>query len=112
MPLEFWTTTGWLVILGTFAMAFINIFKRGIVKDAPISTLQYLISWYGMTTFCFGAIYATVWGFTVPELLPGFWRTVFFGALINVGIQYCNARAASMDGVQEKLAARIEWLGL
>jgi len=105
---DFWISFGWLIILGTVSMAFIGIFKRAIMKSNTLSVLQYLILWYAMTTALFGAVYIALWGFTLPQLLPGFFRTVLAGAFVNVGIQFANAKAASLDAGEVSLTAPLQ----
>ena len=105
---EFWLTAGWLILLGTVSMAFINIFKRAIMNSKSLSTLQYLTLWYTATTIFFGSIYVTLWGFTIPELLPGFFRAACLGALLNIGIQFCNAKAASLNAGEVSLTAPLQ----
>ena len=89
------------LLVGTFAVALIAVVKRKIMMtpigadSAPVSTLQFLIVSYWGVAIAFGLGYLSVWGASTPETLPGFYRAIFFGAEVNVLIQWLNAKAAS-----------------
>ncbi|MBI2670116.1 MAG: hypothetical protein HYX20_03160 [Candidatus Yanofskybacteria bacterium] len=102
---RFWSSVGWLIVLGTVAIAFINIINRAIMKKKCASPLQFLVLWYATTTVLFGTIYILFWGLNAPDLLPGFWIALGAGVLVGLGIHFCEARAATIDAGETSLTA-------
>ncbi len=96
------------VILGTIAIALINIVKRLVMKDGTISPLQCLILYYAAVMGVFGAVYVSFWGFTIPTVLPGMWTAVACGGAANTLIQFFNVKAASIDKGEVSLTAPLQ----
>lgn len=96
------------VVLGTVAMAMNNVVKRKVMKDGAISPLQCLILYYAAAMSVFGTVYVFLWGFTLPEMLPGVWTAVACGAAANTLIQFFNVKAASIDKGEVSLTAPLQ----
>lgn len=90
-----------MVFMGAVVMALQASARRKALKEQTISPLQFSITAFGGATILFSIIYVGMYGWKIPEVLDGFWRVVVAGSLVNVAIQYLNARAASYkDGEQ------------
>lgn len=96
------------VVLGTICMGFMGIMKRLIMKPKLVSPLQCLILFFFGATVLFGFVYVVLWGFTLPEVLPGFWTAVAIGSAANVLIQFFNVKAASLDAGEVSLTAPLQ----
>lgn len=103
--MEAWTTVSLPILAGTLVLSFVNIAKRFLMNSKAISPLQFLVHLYSGITIAFCLLYLTCWGFTLPDLLPGFWRAVFLGTLANIFIQFFAAKAASIDQGEVSLTA-------
>lgn len=96
------------VLFGTIAIAFIGIVRRKVMKAGSVSPLQFLILQYAAAIMVFGAVYIFLWGFTVPDMLPGLWTAVLCGATANTLIQFFVVRAASIDKGEVSLTAPLQ----
>lgn len=103
--MESWTLVTFPILAGALVLSLNQILKRFIMKSKGISPLQLLVHLYSAVTIFFGLIYLILWGTTVPELLPGFWRAVFLGSAVNFLIQYFSTRATSLDQGEVSLTA-------
>lgn len=103
--MESWTLVLSPIFLGTIVFGFFSVARRFIMKSGVISSLQLLIHLYGAATVVFFLIYLTFWGFTSPKLLPGFWRAVLLGTLVNLFIQFFAVKAASIKEGEISLTA-------
>ena len=106
--LEFWIVVVFPIILGSLFITGISLLRRYALKDKKISTIQFLISLYGIITISYGLIYIMNWGFSSPLLLPGFWNAVIGGTLANFFIMFFHARAASLDKGEVSLTAPLQ----
>lgn len=68
---EVWIRVIFPVILGTIVIALINIVKRSVMKTGIISPFQCLILYYASATTVFGIVYLSLWGLSMPVVLPG-----------------------------------------
>ena len=84
-----------MVFLGSVMMALQSSIRRKVLKDKAISPLQFTIVAFGGAMVLHGVLYVSLYGWTMPHVLEGFWRVVITGGFINVVIQYFNAKAAS-----------------
>lgn len=100
-----WTLVLFPILIGTVALSSEKVARRFIMKDKMITPLQLLIHLYAFLTLTFGLIYLTCWGFQPPKLLPGFWRAVLLGTLVNLFIQFFSMKAASIDEGEVSLTA-------
>lgn len=109
--LTFWLTVIGPILIGTSAIATINLIKRGVLNPKSginISPLQFLIFNFSIPLAMITVIYLGVWGPNIPEVLPGFWRAVFLCAFVNVFIQFSNAKAASFAKGDASLTAPLQ----
>lgn len=93
------------IFIGSFVLGLNKIANRFIMKSGLISPLQLLIHLFGGTTFAFSVIYLSFWGFTMPQLLQGFWKAVLLGTLANFFIQFLGAKTASIKEGEVSLTA-------
>lgn len=93
------------MFIGSFVLGLNKITNRYIMKSDLISPLQLLIHLFGGTTIAFSMVYLAFWGFTIPQLLPGFWRAVLLGTLANFFIQFLGVKAASIKEGEVSLTA-------
>jgi len=96
------------VLLGCFALAAINLLKRYIMKDGPVSPLQFLIIWYASISLSYGVLILAIWRMNPPILLVGFWNAVTGTVVVNIFIQFFNAKAASIDKAEVSLTAPLQ----
>lgn len=106
--IHYWGTVILPVFLGSVSLALINIVKRKAMKGNQASSLQFLMVYFGAATIIFALSYLMMWGFSFPDLLPGFWSAVFFGSAFNIIIQWCNVKAASLDKGEVSLTAPLQ----
>lgn len=97
-----------LVAMGGLLIAFMGILKRLLLKNSRISPLQFLVMGFTAASAVFATYYLFRWGFSLPKVLPGFWKAVFLGAAFNVLIQFLNARAASLQMGEVSLTAPLQ----
>jgi len=96
------------IIFGAVAFSLIGVTKRYAFKKTKLSPLQFLILAYGNSTLLFAVIYLTMWGFTLPNVLPGFWQAVIGATFANFIIQWCNTKASSLDQGEVSLTAPLQ----
>ncbi len=107
--LRFWSTVALPILLGTLAIVAANLLKRKILKNNPISPLQYLVILNSLCLIGLAAAYVLIWGFTMPpKLQPRFWTAVALGATADFVIHFLNARAASIDKGEVSLTAPLQ----
>src|SRR3989344_8364292 len=109
--LTFWLTVIAPILVGTSAIAALNLIKRRVLNPKSgisVSPLQFLILNFSIPLAMIVVVYLGIWGFNIPEVLPGFWRAVILGALVNVFIQFSNAKAASFAKGDVSLTAPLQ----
>lgn len=107
--LQFWSTVGLPVFLGSLCISISGILKRYILKDKGASALQFSIMGFGAITLFCGIVYVYRWGFVLPStLLPGFWTAVLGGTCANFVIQFLNVKCATMDKGEVSLTAPLQ----
>lgn len=106
--LSFWMFVVFPILVGATAMAFEKICYRYVMKNGIVSPLRFLILKFSLVVALFMAIYISLWGFTIPNLLPGFWNAVIIGTLAGTIIHFCNAKAASLDKGEVSLTAPLQ----
>ncbi len=105
---ESWTVVLLPILVGAIAIALYKFLSRYVMKSKLISPLQFLVHCHGSAALYFTLIYVSIWGFTTPQVLPGFWRAVLFGTAANFLIQFLNAKAASIDTGEVSLTAPLQ----
>ncbi|MDP2676845.1 MAG: hypothetical protein Q8O83_04135 [bacterium] len=104
----FWLTVLLPILGGALVIGFFNIIKRYIMQRTTVTPLQFLTLSFLVTAIVFAMCYYTLWGVTMPALLPGFWVAVFGTTIANVFIQFFNAKAASIDAGEVSLTAPLQ----
>lgn len=85
------------VLLGSGAISGLELMRRYTTTTCKLSPLQALWLQFGNATIIFGILYLSIWGFTMPTVLDGFWRPVLGNYAIGILIQWCRMKAASLD---------------
>jgi len=97
------------IILGTIAIALMNVVRRYVMRSEAVSTLQFLTLYYTAATMVFGMVYIFFWGFTLPpKMLPGLWTAALGNAIVNVFIEFFEVKAASIDKGEVSLTAPLQ----
>lgn len=103
--LNFWIKIVIPIVMGAVCQSVFQLGRRAIQRGGTISPLQLLVAWYSCNVVLFCGFYVSVWGLTWPRVLPGFLAAVVGSAILNVFIQYCGAKAASLDAGEVSLTA-------
>src|SRR3989344_4664204 len=98
------------VLLGAVGIAFFGVLRRWVMKGGLVSPMLFLIFSNAAATLLFFGIYISVWGLSIPGILPGFWTAVFITAGANVFIQLLNARSSSLVAGEVSLTAPLQAL--
>ena len=106
--LQFFTHVLAPILFGCLCITAAQVLKRLVMKGKKISPLQFCIGAFAAATGMFGVIYVLTWGFSIPNVLPGFWSAVCYGSAANIAIQFMNAKAASIDEGEVSLTAPIQ----
>ena len=108
--LNSWAGIIFLAFLGSIMTTTMALLRRYCLnsKEKDLSTYPYLIHYNAYATLSFLAIYLGTWGFTWPNLLPGFSRAVALSITANLLIQLFNAKAATLAKGEVTLTAPLQ----
>ena len=106
--IQFWLTVVLPVLAGTLCITGIGLSRRYALRETGVSAINFLTVYYALATVTFGILYSIIWGWTYPPVMHGFWLAVLSSAIVNVFVQFCNAKAASLDKGEVSLTAPLQ----